>query len=155
MDGNLRINWAALVEEAKQRRKAQGITQKRLAEIANVSTPTVSRFEGGEKDIQLSSALAILTVLGMTDRRTLIFPDSNPRYEDDRNRLAFDGRDGDTTIVCRIGKTALAEHTGFHGNDMMKGFEAHRSVIEHLARRKYLSGQVEADGSVFIDRKDD
>ena len=35
------------------------LTQKELAALANVSTPTVSRFELAAKDVQLSSALAI------------------------------------------------------------------------------------------------
>jgi len=34
---------------------------------------TISRFEQNDKDIQLSSVLAILDVLGMTDKRTLYF----------------------------------------------------------------------------------
>lgn len=38
---------------------------RRLAAQANVSLPTVLRFEKNVRDIQLSSALAILDVLGM------------------------------------------------------------------------------------------
>jgi len=44
------------------------LTQVRLAQLVGISTPTISRFEKGEKDIQISTALRILTVLGMTDR---------------------------------------------------------------------------------------
>ena len=68
MERNFRINWSILVQEARRRRKAQGLSQQRLAAIAEVSTPTVSRFEGGEKNIQMSSVLAILNVLGMIER---------------------------------------------------------------------------------------
>jgi predicted transcriptional regulator len=49
------------------------LTQRQLAALANVSTPTVSRFELAAKDVQLSSVVAILDVLGMTDKRTLVF----------------------------------------------------------------------------------
>lgn len=67
MERDLRINWPALVEEAYRRRKAQKFTQRRLAAIADVSTPTVSRFESGDKNIQLASVLAILEALGLLD----------------------------------------------------------------------------------------
>jgi hypothetical protein len=42
---------------------------RRLAAQANVSLPTVLRFEKNERDIQLSSVLAILNVLGMVAKR--------------------------------------------------------------------------------------
>ncbi len=77
MERQFQINWPALVEEAKQRRKAERLTQKQLALLAGVSTPTLSRFENGEKDIQLSSVMVILTTLGMVDQRKLVF--SEPR----------------------------------------------------------------------------
>ncbi len=57
------------------------LTQKQVASLARVSTPTVSRFEQAEKDLQLSSVLAILDVLGMTDKRTLVFPDPEFRAD--------------------------------------------------------------------------
>ena len=43
-------------------------TQQRLAAIAGVSTPTLSRFEGGDKNIELASALAILGALGLVEQ---------------------------------------------------------------------------------------
>lgn len=67
MERQFQLNWTALVEEAIKRRKALGLTQQRLAVLANISTPTVSRFENHKEDIQLSSILAILKVLGMLD----------------------------------------------------------------------------------------
>ena len=54
MERNIRLNWQSLVEEARRRRKELKLTQQRLAAIADVSAPTVSRFENGEKNIQLS-----------------------------------------------------------------------------------------------------
>ncbi len=52
MEWDVRLNWEFLVEEARQRRKVQGLTPRRLAEIADVSTPTVSRHEQADRDIQ-------------------------------------------------------------------------------------------------------
>lgn len=67
MERNIQLNWKALVEEAVRRRKALGLTQQRLAALASISTPTISRFENMKEDIQLSSVLAIFKALGMLE----------------------------------------------------------------------------------------
>jgi transcriptional regulator with XRE-family HTH domain len=126
------------------------LTQKELAALAKVSTPTVSRFELAAKDIQLSSALAILDVLGMTDKRTLIFTDKQFSY-DSTAGVTFWGQDGKTHVRCRISREALDDH--FSDGDRLRpkeAFEKHRDDIEALVRRKYLRGQLEPDGSVLI-----
>lgn len=69
MERDFQIDWAELVEEAHRRRKAQGISMRRLAALANVSLPTVLRFEKNQRDIQVSSVLAILGALGMLARK--------------------------------------------------------------------------------------
>lgn len=76
MERNLRLDWPLLVEEAIRRRKAQRLSQRRLAAIAGVSQPTVSRFEQQKEDIQLSSAFAILRVLGLLERGVTISGDA-------------------------------------------------------------------------------
>jgi transcriptional regulator with XRE-family HTH domain len=68
MERSVSLDWAQIVDEARQRRKDRKLTQRRLAAMANVSLPTVVRFEKNERDIQLSSALAILNVLDMVER---------------------------------------------------------------------------------------
>ena len=100
MERQFCINWSATVEEAKERRKAQRLTQARLAAIAGVSTPTLSRFERGAKDIQLFSVMSILTALGMIDQRDLIFPEKNERDDASRMKVLFNGKDGDKIIQC-------------------------------------------------------
>jgi transcriptional regulator with XRE-family HTH domain len=62
------IDWAEIVKEARLRRKSQGLTMRRLAAVANVSLPTVLRFEKNQRDIQLSSVLAILNALALVAR---------------------------------------------------------------------------------------
>jgi transcriptional regulator with XRE-family HTH domain len=130
------------------------LTQKQLAALANVSAPTVSRFEQNAKDIQLSSAIALLEVLGLTDKRTLEFPD--PQYQYDMGAgVTFWGEDGGTRVRCRISREALDDH--FSEDDRLRpeaAFKKHRSVIEALARRKYLSGRIEHDGTVVIKTQD-
>jgi transcriptional regulator with XRE-family HTH domain len=126
------------------------LTQRDLAALAKVSTPTVSRFEQASKDVQLSSALAILDVLGMTDKRTLTFPDREYSYDMGAG-VTFFGQDGETKVRCRIAREALDDH--FSDGDRLRppaAFEKHRNEIEALARRKYLRGQLESDKSVLI-----
>ncbi len=125
------------------------LTQKQLASLAKVSTPTVSRFEQAEKDLQLSSALAILDVLGMTDKRTLVFGD--PEYKTDSDGVTFWGQDVTTRVRCRISREALDDH--FSDGDRLRpeaAFKKHRSEVEALARRKYLLDRREPDGSILI-----
>lgn len=68
MERDIRLNWNLLVKEAIKRRKERKISQRRLATIAEVSQPTVSRFEQRKEDIQLSSAIKIFDVLGLIER---------------------------------------------------------------------------------------
>ena len=129
------------------------LTQRQLAALANVSTPTVSRFELAAKDVQLSSVLAILDVLGMTDKRTLVFDEAATRDADDS--IVFWGNDRETRVRFRISREALADHF-FEGNHPRSdaAFKKHRGEIEGLARRKYLLGKKEADGTVLINTLD-
>jgi transcriptional regulator with XRE-family HTH domain len=125
------------------------LTQRQLAALANVSTPTVSRFEQAAKDVQLSSVLAILAVLGMTDKRALSFDEGATRDVDDS--MVFWGNDGETRIRFRISREALDDH--FCEGDRLRpdaAFRKHRRDIEGLARRKYFLGAREPDGSVLI-----
>ncbi len=126
------------------------LTQKQLAALANVSTPTISRFEQNDKDIQLSSALAILDELGMTDKRTLQFLDEK-FTADTGEGVTFWGQEGKTRVRCRISREALDDH--FSDRDRLRAdaaFRKYRSDIEALARKKYILGQREPDGSVLI-----
>ncbi len=154
MERKFQINWPATVEEAKQRRKSQKLTQQRLATLAGVSTPTISRFESDGKDIQLSSALNILGVLGMTDQRRLDFAKPEPIYLPDRMVVRFLGQDSNKRVRCEITSDALDDHFQGDDRDKLKVFTANQAQIEHEARRKYLNDRVEVDGSVLIKSKD-
>lgn len=126
------------------------LTQRDLAALAKVTAPTVSRFERAEKDIQLSSALAILEALGLTDKRTLTFPDQEYAY-DAWAGVTFYGQDGPKRVRCRISREALDDH--FSEGDRLRpeaAFKKHRAEIEALVRRKYLLDQTEPDGTVVI-----
>ena len=65
MERQFQLDWAAIVKAAIKRRKESRLTQKQLAALVDVSTPTVNRFERQEKNITLESAFAILAMLGL------------------------------------------------------------------------------------------
>jgi transcriptional regulator with XRE-family HTH domain len=154
MEREFRINWTILVEETVRRRHKMNLTQKQLAVLAKVSTPTISRFEQVDKDIQLSSVLSILDVLGMTDKRTLVFLDEEFKA-DIEDRINFWGQDGEKRVLCRISREALEDH--FSDRDRLRpvaAFKKYRKEIEVVARRKYLLDQREPDGTVLIRTND-
>lgn len=115
-----------------------------------MSTPTVSRFEQSDKDIQMSSVLSILDVLGLTDKRGLEFASEKPTYDGNRGMVSFLAEDGNKMIPCAISREALEDHFGGDKKSPMAAFLANRDAIEQLARRKYLRGKLDADGSVLI-----
>ncbi|NJO38423.1 MAG: DUF1488 family protein [Rhizobiales bacterium] len=143
-----------LVDEAIRRRKALGLTQRRLGELAGVSTPTVSRLEQAAKDIQLSSALAILEALGMTARRTLIFPEPSERWAGTRDVVRFQAMDGSRRIDCAVSLEALEDHFRWEVDDPLAVLRANRAAIEHRIRLKYLNGRLEPDGSLLLRSED-
>jgi len=130
------------------------LTQQRLATLAGVSTPPGSRFESGEKNIQLSSVTSILGVLGMMDERTLIFPESDGQYDSVRMVVLFSGVDGDKVVPCAISREALEDYFDGDNKEPVKVFRNSRERIENEARRKYLFGRLESDGSVLIKTED-
>jgi transcriptional regulator with XRE-family HTH domain len=150
MERDIRLNWSLLVEEAIQRRRKMNLTQQQLAGLAKVSTPTVSRFEQAKKNVQLSSVLAILDVLGLTETTKLAFPDPDYRY-DSAEGVTFWGQDGNVRVRVKISREALDDHFSERGRLRPEpAFEKHRGEIEAFARRKYWTGQREPDGSVLI-----
>lgn len=59
------LDWRALVDEAIRRRKDEGLTQKGLAALADVSAPTVIAFERGDITLRLEKVFAILDAVGL------------------------------------------------------------------------------------------
>lgn len=93
---------------------------------------------------------SILGVLGMLDERTLVFADAHARKDSMRDVVLFEGKDGNKTVTCAISREALDDHFDANNKDKLKVFAANRERIEHEARRKYLSGRTEPDGSILI-----
>jgi len=133
------------------------MTQQQLALLAGISTPTLSRFENGEEDIQLSSLNKILEALGMLDKRRLIFSEPKETYDWDKSSVRFDGHDGPKIVACYISKGALDDMCGettLHKGDVITLFKQNRSQIEHVARQKYLANIIENDGTISIGSAD-
>ena len=85
----------------------------------------------------------------MADKRTLAF-DPHEDYDYDRiEGVTFWGNDGTKRIRCCISRPTLDDKFG-HLDLGEKAFINNRSAIEELARRRYLNGYPEADGSVLI-----
>jgi hypothetical protein len=83
-------------------------------------------------------------------RHELEFPEPNEQWIFDRGVVVFWGQDLDTRVRCQISREALDDHFGDDGKDKLQVFRANRKAIEEFARKKYLTGQIEPDGSVLI-----
>jgi len=118
-----------------------------------VSTPTVSRFESGDKNIQLTSVLAILDALGLLEHSVIDFPEKIERYDSDRDVVLFPARTREGEVHCAISGEALEDHYGAKGispRARLAAFRAHRPKIEEAARQKFTNRRLERDGSILI-----
>jgi hypothetical protein len=83
-------------------------------------------------------------------RHELEFPEPNERWFFDREVVVFWGQDLGTRVRCEICQEALDDNFKGDGKDKVQVFRANRKAIEEFARKKYLEGQLEPDGSVLI-----
>lgn len=116
--------------------------------------PTISRFESGEKDIQLSSVISILSVLGMNDQRTFFFHKNDEFLESGGKSVVFYGQAGNQMIRCEISIEVLQDHFDAANKNPLKIFQAHRDFIQHQARRKYLNNNIEHNNSIMLKTQD-
>ncbi len=86
------------------------------------------------------------------------FADARPRYDFDRDIVAFPAEDASGERVrCAISREALDDHFGADGqtNDQrVETFRRHRQEIERMAREVYLHSPVPPDGSVLVKTAD-
>jgi hypothetical protein len=118
------------------------------AEVASLEAVVGEAFEGfGDGRTAAGDIHAGKEDLG---GRALEFRSPEERYVFDRGVVVFWGQDGETRVRCEISQEAVDEH--FHGDnkDKLEVFRANRRAIEEIARRKYLAGDTEPDGSVLI-----
>ena len=101
-------------------------------------------------DIRPFSTFIAERVRWSMERRELMFPAPDETYDSNRMAVIFWGRDGDKRICCAISREALDDHFHADNTDKLEVFRANRHAIEEEARRKYLEGRTERDGSVLI-----
>jgi hypothetical protein len=82
--------------------------------------------------------------------RELQFPNPQEAFIFDRETVLFWGQDGETRVHCAISREALDDYFKGTNEDKLEVFKANRQVIEEAARKKYLAGAIEPDGSVLI-----
>jgi hypothetical protein len=80
----------------------------------------------------------------------LRFPDPREAFIFDREVVVFWGQDGETRVQCAISREALDDHFRGDNKGKLEVFRANRQAIEEEARKKYLAGATEPDGSVLI-----
>jgi Protein of unknown function (DUF1488)/Fic/DOC family len=83
-------------------------------------------------------------------RHELEFPEPNEQWIFDREVVVFLGQDASTRVRCEISKQALDDNFAGDGKDKLQVFRANRQAIEDFARKKYLAGQTEPDGSILV-----
>lgn len=103
-----------------------------------------------DMDIRPFCAFVVERVRWSLERHDLKFPAPKERYVVGRDIVLFWGQDEATRVQCAISREALDDDFGGDDKDKLEVFRTNRQVIEQDARRKYLAGDTEADGSVLI-----
>jgi len=103
-----------------------------------------------DTDIKPFAEFIAQRVRGSLERRDLKFPTPGESYNSSRKVVSFWGQDGEKRVNCAISEEALDDHFAADNKDKMAVFRANRRAIEEIARRKYLEGRTEPDGSVLI-----
>ena len=116
----------------------------------------------GEGLAQLPAATRDLTLKAIEARReittgiNLTFKSSAPTYDSSRDLVKFDGEAFGTPVDCAISREALDDNFGTNGTsgrtteERLETFRKNRSLIERLARRKYLFWPVEEVRAILI-----
>lgn len=103
-----------------------------------------------DMDINPFCAFVAQRVQWSLEHRDLSFPEEDAKFIFDRQVVAFWGQDGKTRVRCEISREALDDDFKGDDKDKVDVFRANRRAIEAEARRKYLAGDTERDGSILI-----
>jgi hypothetical protein len=84
----------------------------------------------------------------------LKFSDPVPRYDFERDVVTFIGEVGRSSVRCAISREALDDNfgatTGLSNERRLDKFRKNRSLIERMAREKYLNWPIEEPETVLI-----
>ncbi len=103
-----------------------------------------------DTDIEPFSAFVAKRVRWSLEQHDLRFPEAEEKYDVNRDVVVFWGQDGKARVRCAISSEAIDDHFNGDDKDKLDVFRASRQAIELKARRKYLDGETEPDGSVLI-----
>jgi fido (protein-threonine AMPylation protein) len=103
-----------------------------------------------DMDINSFAAFVANRVRWSLEQHDLRFPEPRETYDFDHGAVKFWGQDGKNRVRCAISREAIDDHFRGDDKDKLEVFRANRGVIEQEARRKYLNGETEPDGSVLI-----
>ncbi len=105
-------------------------------------------------DINPFSAFVAKRVRWSLEQHDLRFPEQDEKFIFDREVVVFWGQDGKTRVRCEISRETLDDDFQGDDKDKLDVFRANRQAIEQEARRKYLAGETEPDGSILIHSSD-
>ena len=118
------------------------------AEVTALEAVVNEAFDGF--NAQGTAAGELHDGVGPEAAHELRFPDPREAFIFDREVVVFWGQDGETRVQCAISQEALDDHFNGDDKDKLEVFRANRQAIEEEARKKYLGGATEPDGSVLI-----
>jgi hypothetical protein len=128
--------------------------RRRTGEFKKLTDDEVRLLEGvvndAFDDFEDSGLDRIHGVEEAPQRHELEFPEPRDQWVFDREVVVFWGQDADERVRCEISQEALDDNFHGDGKDKIQVFRANRKAIEDFARKKYLEGRIEPDGSVLI-----
>jgi hypothetical protein len=87
----------------------------------------------------------------------LTFNNPPPRYDSQRDIVAFAGESFGDEVRCAVSREGLADHFGANNvtnEGRVEAFRKNRTTIEQLTRKKYLHWPVEEPGQVILKTQD-
>ncbi|MGA2812487.1 MAG: DUF1488 family protein [Candidatus Acidiferrum sp.] len=103
-----------------------------------------------DTDIRPFTAFLAERASWLMEKHDLEFPDRKDADAFAGDTVVFEGRDGGKRVRCAIDGDAIDEDFAGEGRDKVELFRENRDVIEETARRKYLAGDTEGEGSILI-----
>lgn len=114
----------------------------------------LSQLPAGTRDLVLKTIGQPRSVIAGLD---LTFSNSPPRYDNQKDAVTFDGEALRSTVRCAISREALDDHyatSSLTDEGRLEKFRQNRSVIERMAREKYLHSPVEELEAVLVKTSD-
>jgi hypothetical protein len=103
-----------------------------------------------DSDIKPFTAFLAERAKWFMGKHDLEFPEQKEGEDFEGDSVVFYARDGRKRVRCAISRDAIDDDFSGDGREKVEVFRENRDVIEETARRKYLAGDTEKDGSILI-----